>query len=107
VLARRASTPVARPPAVDRAGEVILKRLNMRLTYRTVRCLLFIAEHPGASNREVAEGAEIADEGQASKLLMRLAKLGLVSKQEQGAGRPNAWSITTEGEGVLRVVESS
>ena len=28
----------------------------MRLTYRTVRVLTFIGEHPGASNREIAEG---------------------------------------------------
>ena len=106
-LARPASKPAPRTAGSDRSGELIFKRLNMRLTYRTVRCLLFIAEHPGASNREVAEGAEIADEGQASKLLMRLAKLGLVSKQAQGPGRPNAWRIAPEGEGVLQVVENS
>jgi DNA-binding IclR family transcriptional regulator len=56
----------------------------MRLTYRTARVLEILAEQPGLSNRKLAEQAGIADQGQVSKLLGRLQRLGLV--QEQGPG---------------------
>ncbi len=109
--ARAAGEELARPapdfpaplaPARDRtANRRILERLNMRLTYRTVRCLLFVAEHPGASNRAVASGAEIADEGQASRLLMRLSGLDLLDKAPQRPGHANAWRLTPLGEQIL------
>jgi len=58
-----------------------------------------ISASPGASNREVGAGAGIDDQGQISKLLSRLDKLGLV--QNSGAGQvrgaPNAWTLTKKG----------
>jgi AcrR family transcriptional regulator len=90
-----------------RANEQVLEQLNMRLTYRTVRCLLFVSEHPGASNREIATGTEIADEGQASKLLMRLAGVDLLAKTSPGPGKPNAWRLTAYGQQVLAAVRGS
>jgi AcrR family transcriptional regulator len=76
-----------------------LRDLEMRLTYRTVRVLLAIAAGPGASNREVGVGAGIDDQGQISKLLSRLERLGLI--QNSGAGQvrgaPNAWALTKKG----------
>lgn len=84
----------------------LLERLDMRLTYRTVRCLLFIGDHPGSSNREIAEGADVSDEGQASKLLARLSKLELiVNAQAHGPGHANRWSLTGQGEQVLGAVQ--
>jgi AcrR family transcriptional regulator len=84
----------------------LLERLNMRLTYRTVRCLLFIGTHPGSSNREIARGAGIADEGQASKLLGRLTRAGLVANTKpHGPGHPNYWVLTPHGEQVLSAVQ--
>jgi hypothetical protein len=79
-----------------------LGQLDMRLTYRTVRVLLAVAESPGDSNREVADRAGIGDPGQISKLLPRLEKLGLVSNSGLGAGTgaPNAWTLTKQGEEV-------
>jgi AcrR family transcriptional regulator len=76
-----------------------LEGLNMRLTYRTVRVLMVIAEHPGASNREIAEGSGIVDQGQISKLLTRLAGLNLVENHGEGQkkGTVNAWQLTTRG----------
>ena len=56
----------------------------MRLTYRTVRVLSVIGEAPGASNREVAEGSGIADQGQISKLLARLERLQLIENTGGG-----------------------
>jgi AcrR family transcriptional regulator len=91
-------------PGVD-GGRRLLERLDMRLTYRTVRCLMFIGEHPGASNREVAIGAEVPDEGQASKLLGRLAGLGLIANgRPSGPGQANRWTLTPHGEQVLSTV---
>ncbi len=91
-------------PRLGASGR-LLERLNMRLTYRTVRCLLFIGEHPGSSNREIAQGADIADEGQASKLLARLTRVGLVANSKpHGPGYPNYWVLTPHGEQVLSTV---
>jgi DNA-binding MarR family transcriptional regulator len=76
----------------------------MRLTYRTVRVLTFIGEHPGASNREIAEGAGIADQGQISKLLTRLERLQLVHNIGEGQimGSSNEWYLTDRGGQVER-----
>lgn len=111
--ARAAGRELSRPqPVVQRARRPRsaarprdpLEGLNMRLTYRTVRVLMVIAEHPGASNREIAEGSGIVDQGQISKLLSRLARLNLVENlgdgQEKGAA--NAWHLTPRGMQVER-----
>ncbi|HST56186.1 MAG TPA: helix-turn-helix domain-containing protein, partial [Solirubrobacteraceae bacterium] len=68
-------------------------------TYRTLRALYVIVEHPGASNREVGDGAGIADQGQASKLLARLETLGLIENTGEGhtKGATNAWQLTARG----------
>lgn len=81
-----------------------LEGLNMRLTYRTVRVLMVIAEHPGASNREIAEGSGIIDQGQISKLMNRLARLKLVENLGEGQerGAANAWHLTARGAQVER-----
>jgi DNA-binding MarR family transcriptional regulator len=73
--------------------------LDMRLTYRTVRVLSAIRERPNASNREVADGAGIVDQGQISKLLTRLEGLGLIENVDrvQGKGAPNEWRLTERG----------
>jgi AcrR family transcriptional regulator len=76
-----------------------LDGVPMRLTYRTTRVLEGIGEHPGASNREVAEYAGISDQGQVSKLLARLRRLGLLANRCEGhlKGEPNAWELTARG----------
>jgi AcrR family transcriptional regulator len=87
------------PSAPRAAHRDPLEGLNMRLTYRTVRVLMFIAEHPGASNRQIADGAEVEDQGQMSKLLSRLARLELVHNDGDGPklGMANAWELTERG----------
>jgi AcrR family transcriptional regulator/DNA-binding MarR family transcriptional regulator len=109
---RAASRELARPaPQVRRraraergVGKDPMAGLDMRLTYRTVRVLSAIKEHPGASNREVADGAGIADQGQISKLLSRLERLDLIENvdQAQSKGAPNEWRLTERGERVER-----
>lgn len=81
------------------AGADPLRDLDMRLTYRTIRVLLAIGAHPGASNRQVADGSGIRDQGQISKLLSRLEQLGLVrnAADPRAKGEPNAWALTARG----------
>jgi AcrR family transcriptional regulator/DNA-binding MarR family transcriptional regulator len=89
----------------SRAPEDVLKGLEMRLTYRTMRVLAAVGAHSGGSNRAIADAAGIVDQGQISKLLMRLAKLGLLENNRTGAatkGEPNAWSLTAKGERLER-----
>ncbi len=78
--------------------------LSMRLTYRTVRVLVVIGERPGASNREIAGRSGVADQGQISKLLARLARLELVENTGEGQerGGSNAWHLTPRGARVER-----
>lgn len=75
------------------------KDAGMRLTYRTVRVLLAIAESPGASNRLIGETAGMTDQGQTSKLLSRLKRIGLISNTGlgPGTGGPNSWALTEKG----------
>jgi AcrR family transcriptional regulator len=83
-----------------------LDGLEMRITYRTVRVLMVIAASPDASNRQVATGAGIADQGQVSKLLSRLEHLGLVYNRGIGPikGAPNAWQLTARGRHVEQAI---
>jgi AcrR family transcriptional regulator len=82
------------------------KDAGMRLTYRTVRVLLAIAEHPGSSNRRVGDLAEMNDQGQISKLLTRLERLGMIANKGEGhsRGEPNAWTLTPTGRRVTKSI---
>jgi AcrR family transcriptional regulator len=104
-LRRVPPAPTARtaPPTVEAAPNG-LQRLGTRLTYRTVCCLVYIAEHPGTSNRAVAQGAEISDEGQTSKLLARLAGLDLLVNEGGAPGAANAWRLTDKGKQLLHAI---
>jgi AcrR family transcriptional regulator len=97
---RELSRPVPEPPA--RPARVCgdpLQGLPMRITYRTIRVLLALADAPGCSNRQVGEAAGIADQGQISKLLRRLHRLGLIENTGAGAtrGERNEWTLTPRG----------
>lgn len=84
------------------------KDAGMRLTYRTVRVLMAIVDHPGTSNRTIGQSAGIDDQGQISKLLGRLQRIGLVSNTGLGPGQgaPNAWTLTRKGEQVVHTIRS-
>ncbi len=77
----------------------LLAELPMRLTYRTARVLEALTTAPGASNRVVGERSGIIDQGQISRLLARLARLGLTENSGQGhtRGEANAWTLTPTG----------
>jgi AcrR family transcriptional regulator len=101
-LARPALRAVAHNNGRGRGRSVRspLEDLEMRLTYRTLRVLSAIAAIPGASNRDIADHAEVKDQGQISKLLTRLERLGLIHNTGTGAprGEPNAWRLTHKGQ---------
>jgi AcrR family transcriptional regulator len=105
--------PLPRLPRVERAAlqdgwggdvEDPLRGVPMRLTYRTARVLQAASEHPGASNRHIGEHAEIYDQGQISKLLGRLERIGLLVNTGVGhsKGEPNAWRLTGLGERIAQ-----
>jgi AcrR family transcriptional regulator len=104
--AREASRPAPRRRRAGHPRGDPLRELGMRLTYRTVRVLLAIAEHPGASNRQVADASGVVDQGQISKLLARLEHLGLIhnGRPDSARGEPNVWSLTARGEEIEHAI---
>jgi AcrR family transcriptional regulator/DNA-binding MarR family transcriptional regulator len=104
---KESERPAPAPPTKPRARRSDpLRDLDMRLTYRTMRVLAAIGQSPRASNRQVAEAAGIADQGQISKLLLRLQNLGLIRNIGEGParGEPNAWTLTARGQEVERTI---
>jgi AcrR family transcriptional regulator/DNA-binding MarR family transcriptional regulator len=107
---RERARPLPAPTAAQRAfvsqqsDRDPLQEIPMRLTYRTTRVLACIAEQPGISNRAVADRAGVADQGQISKLLARLERLGLAENGGVGRvkGEPNAWRLTQLGRQVAQ-----
>jgi AcrR family transcriptional regulator len=102
--ARDRASDAALPVRADPLAE-----LPLRLTYRTARVLLDVCDHPGSSNRQIAERVEIHDQGQVSKLLSRLQRVGLLTNSANGAparGDANAWLLTTSGEQVTGVIRA-
>jgi hypothetical protein len=71
----------------------------MPLGYRSSRVLAVIAAQPGASNREVADAAEVSDQGQISKLLVRLQHLGLIHNPGEWRAPWEAPCVAAHGTG--------
>jgi len=105
----RVGRPVVRGASRAGRGEAQadpLAGIPMRLTYRTLRVLETIGDEPGVSNRGVGERAGVSDQGQISKLLARLERLGLASNTGEGhtKGEPNAWTLTPTGRRVAQTI---
>lgn len=111
---RELTCPVRSPKLVDN-GQLSshardpFKDLPIRITFRTARVLAAISARPGASNRQIADVAEVADQGQMSKLLNRLRRHGLVENDGPGQakGEPNAWTLTQRGHDIQHAIGSS
>jgi AcrR family transcriptional regulator len=112
---REAQRPAPEVPAGlqdEQQAPVLLsdpfKDAGMRLTYRTMRVLCAIGETPGLSNRRVAALAEVGDQGQVSKLLARLERLGMIANAaaDAGKGEANAWTLTPAGRQVTNRIKS-
>jgi AcrR family transcriptional regulator/DNA-binding MarR family transcriptional regulator len=103
---RELDRPVLPIPHTKKPVGDPLSGLEMRLTYRTVRVLLVIGAHPGASNRQIGLQSGVEDQGQISKLLARLERIGLIQNTGAGAtkGAPNAWTLTNKGKDIHQAI---
>ncbi len=101
----RAELTGARAP-VEPAPSVALP---IRATHRTTLVLRAIGAAPGSTNRQVADAAGLVDDGQASKLLARLQRHGLIENVGIGAarGEPNAWLLTPYGHRAVELLGES
>ena len=123
-LGRRAVPAFARGGIGDQAGEelalevqastghairtrvAIPALLSNPSAHRAPQCVLFLAEHPQASNREIASGVGVAHASQISKLLSCLLGEWLVARHSAGAGKRNAWWLTAHGGEVARALRA-
>jgi AcrR family transcriptional regulator len=94
----------ASDPRCSGSGVVLPAGLQNPSAHRARQCLLFLADHPGASNREVAAGVGVRHASQISRLLSGLLTQGLVGKRSEGVGRPNVWWLTPHGEQAARAL---
>jgi AcrR family transcriptional regulator/DNA-binding PadR family transcriptional regulator len=84
-------------------------KADFRLTVRTQMALAAVAELGGRganpNNREVSEYMGVADQGQVSRLMMRLQAQGLVENTREGRGHTKglakAWRLTPDGQAVI------
>ena len=67
-----------------------------RLNHRVVSVLRVIAANPGLSNNDIALRVGIEGKGDASALLSRLARFGLI-ENPRTRGRENEWQLTAAG----------
>jgi len=111
IARRELRRPAPAPPAQRKPTPAdCLRDVPMRLTYRTVRVLTAVAtlgerdSYP--SNREVGVAADMSDQGQISKLLTRLSRLGLIENSPVGRARgtPNAWTLTPKGREIEQAI---
>lgn len=91
-------TPTARPPRDPERALQLPVELRRTHAHKAREAVRYVAGHPGASNKDIAQGVNIPHLGQVSKLLARLEVAGLLLKRPGGAGRPNAWMLSPSGE---------
>jgi DNA-binding MarR family transcriptional regulator/AcrR family transcriptional regulator len=91
--------PVARAAALDH-----LKKRGGRLNHRVVSVLRVIGAEPGLSNDEVALRVGIKGKGDASSLLTRLARHGVIQNTRTG-GRVNVWRLTATGKELAAAIQ--
>jgi AcrR family transcriptional regulator len=102
ILAQRARLPAPGADEPELADVEIPAMLRNPRARRARMCVRYLAAQGrkgiSPSNREIADAVGIANEGQISKLLIRLEGGAAVSKFSHGVGRPNAWRLTPYGE---------
>jgi DNA-binding MarR family transcriptional regulator len=94
--------PVRRGVALE-----VLQVPGGRLNHRTVSVLRVIGSEPGLNSSEVALRASLKkDPGQVSRLLSRLARLGLIESTRNLRSTPaaKAWRLTARGQEIERAV---
>jgi AcrR family transcriptional regulator len=96
-----------RPPGVTHRMHASIDVPTVLLdprAHRARRCLLYLVEHPGASNREIAGGTGITRHEQISRLLTRLTHMGLLTKHPGPPGQANAWTLTQPGQQIAQTL---
>jgi AcrR family transcriptional regulator len=104
---RELERPAPAPkPTVPKLPVDPFRDLPIRLTYRTALVLAAIAATPGASGKRIARASEVTDDGQMSRLLARLERVGLIENAGPGPakGEANAWVLTSKGRDVQTVI---
>src|ERR1700733_15384395 len=99
-LASRQTRPPCEkvPPPLAVAPERLPIALRRANAHKAREALRYIAAHPGASNKQVAAGADVPHLGQVPQPLRRLEVAGLLIKRPGVAGRPNAWALSSRGQ---------
>ncbi len=101
---------VEQPPvSVDAALRLLGNERKRRGQPRAKLVLAALAAEPALSNIELAQRSGIADQGQMSRLLTRLARLGLVENRMHPGELPvaaNAWHLTASGAAVERALHA-
>jgi AcrR family transcriptional regulator len=100
----RASPPVEL--SVVPSSVAIPPLLSNPNAHRARRCVLFLADRPHVSNREIAAASGVAHASQISKLLAGLLAEGLLVKRSEGVGKRNAWQLTARGEEISRALRA-
>lgn len=105
-LEQNPPAPGVQAPAVQAQRQDRMGVHGMRLTNRTILVLSAIAElgaeGRGSSNSQVAHAAGVADQGQISKLLARLRRLGLIDvESHNGRRQVNRWWLTPAGQALV------
>jgi AcrR family transcriptional regulator len=97
-LASEISSGLRQPAGLPVDGTVEIPRLLLHPNaHRARRCISFLSQNPGASNREIGAGSGITAHSQISQLLMRLERLGVANRKKARPGRPNDWTLTAYG----------
>lgn len=99
--------PPSRRGASRKLASELPEALRDPRAHRARLCLLYLLEHPGASNRQIGLGAGIASHTQASTLLRRLFAMGLLLKRPGAPGQANAWSLSKRGARAARMIAES
>lgn len=74
--------------------------------HRARACMSYLAQHPGASNREIADAIGITGRTQTSALLARLHRAELLHKQPTSPGSANAWTLTPRGHQAIHTIQN-
>ena len=93
--------------ALDLAGDALPTPLRDPRSFRARQCLLYVAAHPGASNRQIGDGIGLGHRGQLCTLLQRLSLLGLLAKTAGRPGHANSWRSTSRGQQVAQVLRDA
>lgn len=100
----RWTMPAQAPDQTTKQDRALSRIFGNPSSRRARECLLFLANHPDASNREIALGIHIAHQSQVSKLLADLSQEGLAIKRSEGKGKRNAWRPTPHGREIAQAL---